>query len=214
MESAQQIRELTHKYGILMVADEIQCGFGRTGRWFGFDHLGVMPDVVVFGKAVGGGLPLAGLAAPGTLMARWSPGEHGTTFGGNPIACAAGLAALRHIERNNLVERAMVLGERTKARLCPLVGHNGVYDVRGNGMMIGIELRDAGGRPDYERVGAVKRECRAQGLLLLSCGARIDVPEVDNSTIRLLPPLNITIEDLDRGLEILAQALSSAPLRL
>ena len=208
-QDAQKIRQLTSRHDILLIADEIQSGFGRTGRWFGFEHLGIAPDIVVFGKAVGGGLPLAGLAASKHLMARWKPGEHGTTFGGNPVACAAGLAALSHIESDGLVERAAALGEEIKARLGGMLGQFGVHDVRGNGLMIGLEIRDAGGSPAYDRVAAVKQVCKAHGLLLLSCGARIGLPDVDNSTIRLLPALNISREELDRALTILTDAITT-----
>jgi 4-aminobutyrate aminotransferase len=208
-EAAQRIRALTQQHGILLIADEIQSGFGRTGRWFGFQHLGIVPDIVVFGKAVGGGLPLAGVAASRSLMGRWQPGEHGTTFGGNPLACAAGLAALRIVQREGLVERAAHLGEAVKARLCPLVGQYGVVDVRGNGLMIGIELRDAEGKPDYARCEAVKLACRAEGLLLLTCGAKIGNPATDNSTIRLIPPLNTPELVLWRGLDLLEKALQT-----
>jgi len=205
--ASRKIRELAQKHNVLLIADEIQSGFGRTGRWFAFDHLGVQPDIVVFGKSVGGGLPLAGIAASQKLMAKWQPGEHGTTFGGNPIACAAGLAALTIIKRDDLVERAAVLGERVKARLCKLVGSLGVHDVRGNGLMIGIELRDPAGNPDYAKVTAVKLGCRERGMLVLTCGAHIGDPAVDNSTLRLLPPLNVRDTELDRGLSILEEAL-------
>jgi 4-aminobutyrate aminotransferase-like enzyme len=208
-EAAQRLRELTQRYGILLIADEIQSGFGRTGRWFGFEHLGITPDIVVIGKAVGGGLPLAGVAAPQSLMGRWQPGEHGTTFGGNPLACAAGLAALRVVEREGLVERAARLGEAVKARLCPLLGKHGVFDVRGNGLMIGVELRDAEGNPDYARCEAVKLRCREDGLLLLTCGAKIGNPQTDNSTIRLIPPLNTPEPILWQGLDVLESALKT-----
>lgn len=205
--AAQKMRELTRKYGILLIADEIQAGWGRTGRWFGFEHLGIDPDIVVFGKAVGGGLPLAGVAARQNLMDLWQSGEHGTTFGGNPVACAAGLAALRVIEREKLVERSKCLGEVVKKRLTPLVGNYGIVDVRGNGLMIGVELRDAADKPDYARCEAVKQHARANGLLLLTCGAKIGSPTADNSTVRLIPPLNITDETLKKGLDILETAL-------
>ncbi|HZO87424.1 MAG TPA: aspartate aminotransferase family protein [Chthonomonadaceae bacterium] len=208
--AAQRIRELTSQRGILLIADEIQTGWGRTGRWFGFEHLGIAPDIVVFGKAVGGGLPLAGVAARQEMMALWQPGEHGTTFGGNPVACAAGLAALRIIEREGLIERAAHLGEILKARLRPLVGQHGVVDVRGNGLMIGVELRDAAGRPDYARCEAVKRRAREAGLLLLTCGAKIGNPATDNATLRLIPPLNIPEEVLQEGLDIFEAALQEA----
>jgi 4-aminobutyrate aminotransferase len=207
--AAQRIRALTQQHGVLLIADEIQTGWGRTGRWFGFEHLGIVPDIAVFGKAMGGGLPLACVAARQEIMARWQPGEHGTTFGGNPVACAAGLAALRIIEREGLVERADRLGTEIKARLGALVGSHGVVDVRGHGLMIGVELRDADGRPDYARVDAVKRHARANGLLLLNCGARIGDPATDNSTLRLIPSLNIAKDDLNRGLDIFVAALEA-----
>ncbi len=166
----------------------------------------------MFGKAAGGGLPLAGIAARQETMARWQPGEHGTTFGGNPVACAAGLAALRIIEREGLVERAGGLGEMVKARLQPLVGQCGVTDVRGNGLMIGLELRDAAGLPDYARCEAVKRRARESGLLLLSCGASIGDPETDNATLRLIPPLNTPEDVLGQGLDIFEACLRAVPV--
>lgn len=205
--TARRLRDLADEHGILLVADEIQSGFGRTGKWFGFEHLGVAPDIVVVGKAVGGGLPLAGLAARRGLMQRWEPGEHGTTFGGNPIACAAGLAAMRVVERDRLVERAAAAGEYIKSRLAPLVGRFGVTDVRGNGLMIGVEMRDEAGRPDYARVNEVKRLAREECLLVLSCGAKIGKPEVDNAALRLIPPLNTTDQVLQSGLDIFERAV-------
>lgn len=209
--AARRIRALTRKHGILLVADEIQCAWGRTGRWFGFEHLGIVPDIVVFGKAVGGGLPLAGLSASRELLDLWEPGEHGTTFGGNPVACAAGLAALHIIAREGLVERADCLGQKVRARLGQLVGHYGVHDVRGHGLMIGIELRNSSGAPDYARCEAVKKHARENSLIFLTCGAKIGKPEIDNATIRLIPPLNISEAQLQEGLEILEAALQAIP---
>jgi 4-aminobutyrate aminotransferase-like enzyme len=205
--AAQKIRELTRKHGILLIMDEIQSGWGRTGRWFGFQHLDIEPDIVVFGKAVGGGLPLAGLAARQELMERWQPGEHGTTFGGNPLSCAAGLAALKLIERERLVEHAACLGAGITARLRSLVGQCGIVDVRGNGLMIGIELRDANGKPDYARCEAVKLLAREKGLLLLTCGAKIGNAYADNAAIRLIPPLNTPDEIAHQAVDILIAAL-------
>lgn len=206
-QAGQKIRELTQQHGALMIADEIQAGFGRTGKWFGFEHLGVSPDVVVFGKAVGGGMPLAGIAARQEIMNRWEPGEHGTTFGGNPVSCAAGLAALRVIEREGLVEQSARLGKIIKSRLCPLVGQYSVTDVRGNGLMIGVELRDDAGKPDYKRCEAVKVQARQHGLLLLTCGAKIGNPATDCAAIRLIPPLNTPEEVIHRALDIFEAAL-------
>ena len=205
--AAQKIRDLTREHGILLVMDEIQSGWGRTGNWFGFQHLGIEPDIVVFGKAVGGGLPLAGIAARQELMERWQPGEHGTTFGGNPLSCAAGLAALKIIERERLVERAACLGLEITARLRPLVGQCGIVDVRGNGLMIGIELRDAQGKPDYARCEAVKLHARKNGLLLLTCGAKIGNPHADNAALRLIPPLNTPDDIAHQAVDILIDAL-------
>ncbi|HLJ56563.1 MAG TPA: aspartate aminotransferase family protein [Chthonomonadaceae bacterium] len=206
---AARLREITRAHGILMIADEIQTGFGRTGRWFDFERLGIAPDILVFGKAVGGGLPLAGIAAPSSVMAKWVPGEHGTTFGGNPVACAAGLAAMRGIEKDGLVAKAAQLGDEVKSRLGRLVGSAGVHDVRGNGLMIGIEFRDRAGHPDYARVAAVKAACRERGVLVLSCGARIGDLATDNAAIRLLPPLNVSREDLERGLTALEESIAA-----
>jgi 4-aminobutyrate aminotransferase len=207
--TAQRLRALTREHGVLMIADEIQSGCGRTGRWFGFEYLGIEPDIVVFGKAVGGGLPLAGVAAPQSTMEKWQPGEHGTTFGGNPIACAAGLAALKIIEREGLVEHAAATGERIKARLAPLVGKQGVADVRGLGLMIGIEFQDAAGQPDYARCEAIKQYARGEGLLLLSCGARTGEVSTDNAAIRLIPALNTPDKVIDQALDILTEAIGA-----
>ncbi len=206
-EAGQRLSELTNQHGILLISDEIQSGFGRTGKWFAFEHLGIEPDMIVFGKAVGGGLPLAGVAAQRDLMERWKLGEHGTTFGGNPVSCAAGLAALRIIERDNLVSQAFYHGEYIKQRLEPLIGHHGVVDVRGNGLMIGVELQTSDGLPDYLRVERVKIAARNQGLLFLTCGANIGKLDVDNSTIRLIPALNTHEEVINEGLRIFKEAL-------
>lgn len=208
-EAGQRLRTLTREHGILLISDEIQSGFGRTGKWFAFEHLGIDPDMIVFGKAVGGGLPLAGVAARRALMESWKLGEHGTTFGGNPVSCAAGLAALKIIERDNLVSQADYHGDHIKRKLEPLIGQHGVVDVRGNGLMIGVELQTSDGLPDYVRAERVKTAARKQGLLFLTCGANIGKPDVDNSTIRLIPALNTHEEVIDEGLRIFIEALES-----
>lgn len=210
--AAQKIREVTQKHGVLLIADEIQAGFGRTGKWFGFQHLGIEPDIIVIGKAVGGGLPLAGIVARAELMEKWTPGEHGTTFGGNPLACAAGLAALKIIAREGLVERAASVGETIKARLRPLIGQHGVVDVRGHGLMLGIEIRDAAGKPDYARCEAIKLHAREKGLMFLTCGAKIGNPTADNSTMRLIPPLNTDSDVIQTALDIFIEAVQAVPV--
>ncbi|MDE2125814.1 MAG: aspartate aminotransferase family protein [Armatimonadetes bacterium] len=208
--AADRLAAAVRRHEALLIADEIQCGFGRTGRWFGFEHVGLEPDIVAFGKAIGGGLPLAGVAARRPVMDAWQPGEHGTTFGGNPLACAAGYAALQVIERDRLLERANAVAGRIRAALEPMVGSHGIVDVRGFGLMLGIELRDEHGAPDYARVNAVKEHAREHGLLILSCGARIGSPAVDNACLRLVPPLNIADDALEAGLMILVTALENA----
>jgi 4-aminobutyrate aminotransferase len=207
VESLKKLRELCTKHGALLIADEIQAGMGRTGRWFAFERFGVVPDVVVFGKAVGGGMPLAGLAANRALLEKWVPGEHGTTFGGNPVACAAGLAALTVMEREGLVARADTLGEAIKDRLGKLVGSFGVVEVRGNGFMLGIELRTEDGKPDGTRLDRVKLACRAKGLLTLTCGANLGDTRADNTTLRLIPPLNTPEETLWQGISVVEDVL-------
>lgn len=210
VEAAARIRQVTKDREIMLIADEVQSGWGRTGKWFAFEHLDIVPDIVVFGKAVGGGLPLAGVAAPQSTMDKWQPGEHGTTFGGNPISCAAGLAALTLIEREGLVDRAGKVGEEIKARLASVIGQHGVADVRGFGLMIGVELQNADGGPDYARCEAVKQIARDEGLLVLTCGAKIGKPGTDNSTIRLIPPLNTPADVIDKAIDILIDALAAA----
>ncbi|MBB6048981.1 aspartate aminotransferase family protein [Armatimonas rosea] len=207
-ESGRRLRELCDQYGALLIADEIQAGMGRTGRWFAFEHLGVVPDIVVFGKAVGGGMPLAGIAARAELLARWTPGEHGTTFGGNPVSCAAGLAAVRLMEREGLVARAARLGAEVKARLGKRVGTHGVVDVRGNGFMLGIELRTPDGAPDYARLERVKDACRERDLLVLTCGAKLGDPHADCAVIRLIPPLNTPEDVLWAGIAVVESVLA------
>ena len=182
---------------------------GRTGRWFAFEHLGIVPDIVVFGKAVGGGMPLAGIAASADLLARWTPGEHGTTFGGNPVSCAAGLAAVRLMESEGLVERTARLGEEVKARLRKHVGSHGVVDVRGNGFMLGIEFRTPDGTPDYARLETLKDACREQNLLVLTCGAKLGDEKADCAVIRLIPPLNTPEDVLWHGIEIVERVISA-----
>lgn len=208
-ESLKKLRELCTKHGALLIADEIQAGIGRTGRFWAFERFGVVPDIVVFGKAVGGGLPLAGIAANRALLEKWLPGEHGTTFGGNPLSCAAGMAALNVIEREKLVERADRLGEEIKTRLRKLVGSHGVYDVRGNGFMLGVELRDSEGKPDGARLERVKLACRERGLLTLTCGASLGEPSIDNSTLRLIPPLNTPEKILWKGISVVEDVLKT-----
>ncbi|MGE3622100.1 MAG: aspartate aminotransferase family protein [Acidimicrobiia bacterium] len=188
------LRARCDAHGILLVFDEVQCGVGRTGRPFAAETFGVTPDVILFAKGIASGLPLGGLVAPAAVMDRWPHGAHGTTFGGNPLACAAALATLDVLADEGLYERAVAIGTRVRTRLAAAPGP--VVEVRGVGAMIGVELAD---RATAE---AVQRRCLDQGVLVLSCG-----PE--GNVLRLIPPLTISDEELDLGLDVLVAAMGA-----
>ena len=192
------LRERCDRHGILLVFDEVQTGFGRTGRPFAAETFGVHPDVLLFAKGVASGLPLAGIVAPAAIMDRWPEGAHGSTFGGNPVSCAAALATIEVLEREGLYDRARELGEVAIARLrAALSGNPVVREVRGIGLMIGVELADAA------TAELVQRRCLDAGVLVLNCGPHGEV-------LRLIPPLTISDADLDLGLTTVVAALSPA----
>jgi 4-aminobutyrate aminotransferase len=191
----QGLRDRCDEHGILLVFDEVQCGFGRTGRPFAAETFGVAPDVVLFAKGVASGLPLAGIIAGADVMACWPNGAHGSTFGGNPVSCAAAVATIEVLEREGLYARAVEIGEHTMDRLRAL-GADAIVEVRGIGAMIGVELRT---RAQAE---AVQQRCLAAGVIVLTCG-----PE--GNVLRLMPPLTISTTDLDHGLDVLEQALTA-----
>ncbi|MFZ6002501.1 MAG: aspartate aminotransferase family protein [Actinomycetota bacterium] len=189
------LRQRCDELGILLVFDEVQTGFGRTGRPFAAEAMGVVPDVILFAKGVASGLPLAGIMAPAELMDRWPQGTHGSTFGGNPVACAAAVATVEVLDRDHCYDRAIEIGARAMARLRALPT-SAIVEVRGIGAMVGVELRD---RATAEQVQA---RCLADGVIVLTCG-----PE--GNVLRLIPPLTITDEELDFGMDRLALALAS-----
>jgi len=184
-------------HDIVLVFDEVQCGMGRTGRPFAAEVFDVAPDVVLFAKGVASGLPLGGLIAGRALMERWPHGAHGSTFGGNPVACAAALATLDVLERSKCYERASSLGALALTLLGGAAAANraAVRDVRGLGLMIGVELRDGAA------AAAVQQECLAKGVLVLTCGP-------DDRVLRLIPPLTITDAEFEYGLTIITAALA------
>jgi 4-aminobutyrate aminotransferase len=190
------LRSRCDEHGWLLIFDEVQCGMGRTGRPFAAETFGVAPDVVLFAKGVASGLPLGGIIAGADLLAQWPRGAHGSTFGGNPVACAAALATLDVLEQHRCYERARLLGERALERLRVAATRSPatILDVRGVGLMIGVQLRDKATTAD------VQRRCFDEGLLVLSCGPAED-------TLRLIPPLTIDDDELDLGLSILIGAL-------
>ena len=185
------LADLTASHGILLAVDEVQSGMGRTGRMFAYQHEGIEPDLVIMGKALGGGLPLSALAARSEIADRWTPGAHGTTFGGNPVSCAAGLATLEVIREESLLAAASDLGALAVAELAPLVDLPEVLEVRGRGLMVALEFQGPSGGA---RAQAVVAGALADGMILHMAGLRHEV-------IRLMPPLNI-------GADVLREALS------
>ncbi len=196
------LAEWCGQHGVLLIADEVQSGMGRTGTWFACEHEHVVPDLVTTAKSLGGGLPLGGVTGRAELMEAVHQGGLGGTFGGNPIACAAALAVFEIIESEGLLERARCIGEVTLPRLEKLVSTQGpVGQVRGRGAMIAIELVGTDGKqPDAAATQRVAKACHDQGLLVLTAGTYGNV-------LRLLPPLVISDELLEEGLGILEAAL-------
>jgi len=199
------LRNLCTEYQIPLIADEIQTGFGRTGRMFAVEHSGIEPDLIVLAKSLGGGLPLAAVVGRSELMDATSPGGLGGTFGGNPVACAAALAVIDVLLEEKLSERGAKLGERALARMRAWMDRfTKVGDVRGRGAMVAMEL--VTDRATREPAGAmtndVLRYCHGHGLAILKAG-------LYDNVIRLLFPLVIREQELDRGLDILEEALVS-----
>ena len=198
----RRLREICDDHGILLIADEVQSGIGRTGRWFAVDHFGVVPDIITVAKALGNGVPIAAIVAKHSLMSAWHPGEHGSTYGGNPIACAAALAVLQTIEADGVLDHATAMGARAMERMSGWqTWCRELSDVRGLGLMLGLEFRHAEERmPAPEVVSALRAAALRRDLLVLSCG-------IDDNVIRVIPPLTITQEELDRGLDVLEESL-------
>ena len=194
------LRTLCDQHGILLIADEIQCGLARTGRMFAVEHTGTDPDVMTLAKALGNGLPVAAIVARHAVMRHWQRGEHGTTFGGNPVACAAVIAVIEVMTRERIAERAAALGRRTMERLQAWRNEvPGIGDIRGLGLMIGLEFMQ-GDRPDGAVVRRIRARALERGLLTLTCGT-------DDNVIRIMPPLTIPEAELDAGLDILESAV-------
>ncbi|MDH3729751.1 MAG: aminotransferase class III-fold pyridoxal phosphate-dependent enzyme [Acidimicrobiia bacterium] len=197
-----ELRGLANDNGILLIADEVQTGFGRTGDWFTTPTYGVQPDVIVLGKAIANGLPLSAVGANRELIGRWAMGSHGTTFGGNPISAAAAAATVEALR--GVIPEVPALSEQAFTKLNGLKDkHAVVGDVRGLGLMIGVELVKPGtNEPDPEAFGHVATAARERGLLILDCGP-------DGNVIRFIPPLVVTPDELDRGIDILDEALGT-----
>ncbi len=197
------LRARCDEHGILLIADEVQTGLGRTGRMWGFEHSGIVPDVVAVAKGLANGLPLSAVVARRDLQQRWGKGAHGSTFGGNPVACAAGVAVLETIAEEDLVANAARMGAELTAGLRSLAEEDDrIGDVRGPGLMIGVELvtNRTSKEPDAALLDFVRQRCADNGLLLLYCGRASNV-------IRFIPPLDVSGAEVDEALTIFAAAL-------
>jgi 4-aminobutyrate aminotransferase len=197
-EFLSKLKELCQRYGILLVADEIQSGFGRTGKMFACEHWGIEPDILCVAKGIASGMPLGAMIARKEIST-WTRSTHGSTFGGNPVACAAALATIALIE-DGLVHNASEIGHYLKGRLTKLrSSHKRISDVRGLGLMIGVEFAQANGKRAADFRDQVMTKSFEKGLLLLSCG---------QSTIRFCPPLIVKREDVDTAVGIFGAVLA------
>jgi len=197
------LRERADRYGIVLVMDEVQTGYGRTGRFWGHEHFDVRPDVLITAKGLASGFPLSGIAASEELMSKVWPGSQGGTYGANAVACAAALATLEVIQEERLVDNAAARGEQLRAGLEKVAaGDDRITDVRGLGLMLGNEFRDADGRPDGATASAVQQEAARRGLLLLTCGAWGQV-------VRFIPALVVDEALVDEAVGIWQEAVAA-----
>ncbi|MEY4222858.1 MAG: hypothetical protein RL334_1500 [Chloroflexota bacterium] len=197
----EALRAICDEHCILFIADEVQSGFGRTGRWFGIDHFGVVPDIMIMAKGIASGLPLSALAASTQLMARWTPGSHGGTYGGNAVACAAGAATVRAMRTERMIENAAAMGQVLQTGLRRLQEeHPCIGDVRGLGLMVGTEFTTAQREPHTAAAKAVVKQAFEHGLLLLTCGTYDNV-------VRWIPPLIVSEAQIKHALEIFETSL-------
>lgn len=196
------LRERADAHGIVLVIDEIQTGFGRTGRFFGHEHFAVRPDIITIAKGLASGFPISGIAASAALMEKAWPGSQGGTYGANAVACAAAVATIEVIEKEGLVANAaargseLIDGARTVA-----ASDRGIGDVRGLGLLVGSEFTAADGSPDRARAAAAQQLAATKGLLLLTCGAHMNV-------VRMIPPLIVSAEQVAEALAIWADVVA------
>jgi len=198
----QELRKLCSEHGIMLIADEIQSGFGRTGRWFAHEYFNIQPDIITIAKGLGSGLPISGVISTQEIMKKWIPGSHGGTFGGNAVAAAGAAATIRAMREENMLQNALDRGAQLVAGLKALQAqYPNIGDIRGLGLMIGTEFRTADHQPDKNTAKAVVQACQERGMLLLTCSTW-------DNTIRWIPPLVVTAEEIDKGLSIFAEALA------
>ena len=196
------LREIADRHGILLAVDEVQSGYGRTGRFFAVEWTDATPDIVIMAKGIASGLPLSGILAPRSLLDQLAPGTHGGTYGGNAVACAAALATLDVIDDERLVERAESVGSAMLERLRELAAaHSSVAEVRGRGMMLAIEFAEGDAlvpRPDLAK--GLLAEAMARNLLLLTCGTY-------GQAVRIIPPLVTTDDEVEMAIGVIGDAL-------
>lgn len=201
----QGIREVCDEHGILFVADEVQAGFGRTGRMFAVELSGVTPDVLIMAKGIASGFPLSAIGSSAEIMASWPPGSHGGTYGGNPIGCAAALATIGVLSAPGFLDEVNARGDELRGGLSKLAGdHPVIADVRGPGLMVAAEFRDpSSGAPDATRTAAVIDHCRTESdLLLMNAGTYGNV-------IRFMPPLVVSADEITIAVDAIAAALEA-----
>ena len=202
IEFMKELRALCDQHGILFVADEVQSGMGRTGKWFALEHFNVQPDVLVTAKGIASGMPLSALVTRKDLMAKWLPGSHGGTYGGNAVACAAAVATIRAMKEEHLVENALARGAQLLTGLLKLQNDfPAMGDVRGLGLMVATEF-SKNGEPDTDTSKMVVKAAFERGLMLLTCGTYDNV-------IRWIPPLVVSEAEIDEALKIFAGALDA-----
>lgn len=196
----QKIREICDKYGIMLIFDEIQTAFGRTGKMFAYEHFGVKPDILTLAKGIASGFPLSAIVAPQAIMDQWPAGTHGGTYGGNPVACAASLATIELL-KDGLLDQAAQMGEYFREQLRKVQQDLNIQgEVRGLGLMIGFEIVDDEGRPASATVEELRAKCLEDGLVLLTCGT-------DKNVIRFMPPTIVTKEHIDEAVAIIGKHL-------
>jgi len=199
----RHLRQICDKHGIMLILDEVQSGFGRTGRWFAQEHFDVTPDIMTVAKGIASGMPISGVLSRLEYMKKWKTGTHGGTYGGNAIACAAGVASIKAMKEENMPQNAQVRGEQLRSQLrriqldYPVIG-----DVRGLGLMIGVEFKTPERKPDKNTTKAVVKACFDRKLLLLTCGTYDNV-------IRWIPPLIVNEQEVNTAVGIFSDALQS-----
>jgi len=206
-EFLRELRDFCDRHGILLVVDEVQTGFGRTGQMWAFEHAGIVPDVVCMAKAIANGLPLSAIISSRELQEAWGRGAHGSTYGGNPVACAAGLAVLETIQEEGLVANAAVRGAELMTGLGAIAAEDDrIGDIRGRGLMVGVEfVRDRETRePDSTLPDRLIAACANAGLLVLTCG-------YSHQVVRWIPPLNVDAAEIAEGVEIFGETLAGIP---